>query len=121
MSGLDISAVNNDQTLYNQEGLNLDETPPEQQRMKRKFFNAELEAKTAEIQAQFDELYQELEEQREQVDQEAFYDELNKLNYDGVDRFDSSPTKRLVKHHKHTVEHKGKFLQEHQHASKLGV
>ena len=47
------------------------------------------------------------------MDQDAFYEEINKLNYEGVDRYESSPTKRLVKHHKHTVEHKEKFLEEH--------
>ena len=55
------------------------------------------------------------------MDQDAFYEEIDKLNYDGVDRYQSSPTKRLVKHHKHTVEHKGKFLKEHQHPSEVGV
>jgi len=114
LDDLDVSEVNKD-------WLNPDDLQPDSQSqltqqthgLRNRFFNEELEKKTAALQAQFDELYEELEDQRELVDKEAFYDEMNKLNYDGVDRYESSPTKRLVKHHKHTVDHKEKFLEEH--------
>ena len=42
--------------------------------------------------------------QREGIDREAFYEAIDELNYGGIHKFESSPTRRLVKHHNHTVE-----------------
>ena len=48
------------------------------------------------------------------IDRDAFYEAIDELNYGGVSKFDVSPTRRLVKHHTHTVEQKEKFKSEHQ-------
>ena len=59
---MDLTEINHDGTHYNPE-VNLDETQPASEvNYRHKFFNPELEKKTAELQAQFDELYEELEE-----------------------------------------------------------
>ena len=53
LDDLDLTEINNDGTHYNPE-VNLDETQPESQarsNYRHKFFNAELEKKTAELQA----------------------------------------------------------------------
>lgn len=52
-------------------------------------------------------------QRRGTIDRDAFYIAIDELNYGGVKKFESSPTKRLVKHHEHTVEQKFKFKQEH--------
>lgn len=52
-------------------------------------------------------------ERRDTIDRDAFYIAIDELNYGGVKKFETSPTKRLVKHHEHTVEQKFKFKQEH--------
>ena len=60
LDDLDLTEINNDGTHYNPE-VNLDETQPESQarnNFRSKFFNPELEKKTAELQAQFDDLYE---------------------------------------------------------------
>lgn len=59
-------------------------------------------------------------ERRDTIDRDAFYIALDELNYGGVNKFTTSPTKRLVKHHEHTVEQKFRFKEEHQEASKIG-
>ena len=47
-------------------------------------------------------------------DGDAFYEAIDELNYGGISKFEMSPTRRLVKHHNHTVEQKEKFKDEHQ-------
>lgn len=76
---------------------------------KHRFYNEELEIKTKAIQDQFAELYSQLQSERLNIDPEAFYEAIDELNYGGITKFDVSPTKRLVKHHTHTVEQKQKF------------
>ena len=65
LDDIDLSAVNDDRTRLDPDGLNLDESVPESQprsNYRSRFFNEELEKKTADLQAQFDELYEALEE-----------------------------------------------------------
>lgn len=69
--------------------------------------------KTKAIQDQFVNLYAQLEEQRNNIDRDAFYEAIDELNYGGISKFEQSPTRRLVKHHTHTVEQKEKFKSEH--------
>ena len=58
--------------------------------------------------------------ERQNIDPEAFYEAIDELNYGGISKFDVSPTKRLVKHHNHTVEQKKKFRSEHQAPTQKG-
>ena len=97
-----------------------DALPPEEAPKKSKFYNAELEQKTAEIQQAFLDLQEQLAVQRENIDKDAFYAAIEDLNYGGVEKFTTSPTKRLVKHHEHIVEQKFKFRDEHQKTSNVG-
>lgn len=76
--------------------------------------------KTKAIQDQFANLYSQLEEQRHNIDRDAFYEAIDELNYGGVTKFEVSPTRRLVKHHNHTVEQKEKFKAEHQAPTQKG-
>ena len=49
-------------------------------------------------------MYASLMGQREGIDRDAFYEAIDELNYGGISKFEVSPTRRLVKHHNHTVE-----------------
>ena len=51
--------------------------------------------------------------QREGIDRDAFYEAIDELNYGGINKFEVSPTRRIVKHHNHTEEQKEKFKSEH--------
>ena len=61
-----------------------------------------------------------MQDERHDIDRDAFYEAIDELNYGGVHKFDVSPTRRLVKHHTHTVEQKEKFKSEHQAPSQKG-
>ena len=82
-------------------------------RPKHKYYNEELELRTKEIQDQFNQIAEELEQARLNIDRDAFYEAMEDLNYGGIQKFEVSPTRRLVKHHTHTVEQKEKFKEEH--------
>ena len=45
-------------------------------------------------------------------DREVFYEEMDKLNYQGIDRYVCAPTTRFVGHLNNALEHKFKFKEE---------
>lgn len=76
--------------------------------------------KTDIIQKKFQQLSEALEQQRVDHDRDIFYIEMERLNYEGVERHFASPTKRFVGHINNALEHKFKFKEEFQSPSKKG-
>ena len=85
-----------------------------------KYVNPKWHEKTEAVQKKFQAVWEELELQRSKLDREVFYEEMEKLNYKGVDRFFCSPTKRFVGHINNALEHKFKFKEEFVSPTKLG-
>ncbi len=85
-----------------------------------KYVNPKWHQKTETVQKMFLDLWEELAVQRSKFDRDVFYEEIDKLNYQGIDKFYCSPTKRFVGHINNALEHKFKFREEFISPSKLG-
>lgn len=76
------------------------------QNLDGKFLNKDLEAKTMQMQNEFDLLLEELNNKRKERDGDAFYEAINEFYYGDGTEGHSSPTKRLVQHKNTAFDHK---------------
>jgi hypothetical protein len=77
-----------------------------------KYMNASWHERTAKVLQQFEEVLGQLEDQRRRFDRDVFYEEMEKLNYQGVDKYECAPTTRLVNHVNNALEHRFRFKEE---------